>query len=66
MSYWLHSEVLPDGALKLTVYSFGQNRRRDSGESFAGADISAVGDDIVETATLKKREDKVGPPPVIF
>jgi hypothetical protein len=66
MSYWLHSETLPDGSLKLTVYSFGPNRRRDSGESFAGADISAVGDDIVETATLKKREDKVGPPPVIF
>jgi len=53
MSYWLHSEVLPDASLKLTIYSFGPNRRRDSGESFVGADISAVGDDIVETTTLK-------------
>jgi hypothetical protein len=63
MSYWLHSEILEDGSLILTIYSFGPNRRRDSGEALPAASISASGDDIAVRNTFHYKPDQGASPP---
>ncbi len=66
MSYWLHAEQRAEGSLKLTIYSFGANRRRDSGETVPGANVLAKGDDIVETAYLSYQPSESAPDPTVF
>jgi hypothetical protein len=52
LSYWLYTERLDDGRQRLTVYSFGPNRRRDSDEGAPGGDGTAGDDDISAAAAL--------------
>lgn len=42
-AYWVRTETEPTGARRITVYSFGPNRRRDD----------AGGDDVVASVTLR-------------
>jgi hypothetical protein len=51
MSYWLNSETLQDGSRKLTIYSFGPNRRRDSAEARAAPSVFDGADDIFASGT---------------
>lgn len=44
MSYWVYTERVDEGKLRVAVYSFGPNRRRDAAaDSHGGDDISANG-----------------------
>lgn len=55
LSYWFYIESLGNGEQRLTVYSFGPNRRRDSNEGTPGGDGTSDDDDIAATGTLSNK-----------
>lgn len=65
MSYWLHIQRQPDDSMGLTIYSFGPNRRRDSGEVVSGSNVLGQGDDIAQVGALPF-DPSQRPPATVF